>query len=76
MSDFEHAMYDLLIEVLLLRAACVHGGGEVPDFLGSLMGALERVELAAPLAMFSATNDIREVVGRVLDRADLDGQGA
>jgi hypothetical protein len=71
-SDFEHAMYDLLIEVLMLRAACVHGGGEVPDYLGSLMEALDRVELAAPLALFSATNDIKEVVERVLGRADLD----
>lgn len=72
MSDFEHAMYDLLIEVLLLRAACVHEGGQVPDFLGSLMEALDRVEIAAPAAMFTATNDIQEVVARVLGRADSD----
>jgi hypothetical protein len=36
------------------------------------MEALDRVELAAPLALFSATNDIKEVVERVLGRADLD----
>ena len=72
MSDFEHAMYDLLIEALVLRAACVHDKGEVPEFLSSLMEALDRVEIAAPAALFTATNDIKEVVERVLGTADSD----
>lgn len=66
MSDFESAMYDLLIAALTLRAAALYDGGEIPEFLLPITEALDAVELAAPASLFPAAEQIRVAVDRVL----------
>lgn len=66
MSDFESAMYDLLISALVLRAACLFDGGEVPEFLSQIMEALDAVEIAAPASLLEANSSITAAVDETL----------
>lgn len=70
MSDFENAMYDLLISALVLRAGCRFEGGQVPEFLTSLMEALDAVEISAPSSLLEANSTITATVEKVLRGMD------
>lgn len=70
MNDFESAMYDLLIAALVLRAACLFEGGQVPEFLDPLMEALDSVEIAAPASLLEANSSITSTVEKVLRGMD------
>jgi hypothetical protein len=67
-SDFEAAMYDLLTEALILRAACTYDNGRIPEFLAPLMEALDSVEVAAPTSLMEANDKITGAVARVLGK--------
>ncbi len=70
MSDFESAMYDLLIAALVLRAACTFDGGKAPEFLDPLMEALDSVEISAPSSLLEANSSITATVEKVLRGMD------